>query len=389
MKILLYLGDTPLGDVNKFAKNRHLVESLKSEASSATADQFTFDIYKRQFDSFIAINFDDAPDTFLRPLKLSVVVIENGYVRFSGDLASRPARSGDGSNQILSLKFNEKFWRLAGDLVCDPADKNSPYRKFTNRPAHLYVQDLINESKVRFAAAGDPLDWDYGTVTTLANKTFEYKDFQTIAKALCDAMNNVEGAGKFDVVIRTDPEDYTHQIVDILAPRGVDKNIIIQYPSDGVYSLWSTDYVVEETNDFASEVTVAGAGELGTPAETLAPIATATNDDFGTEYGYFRVYSSQSNLTTLNAVTENSKKQLAQLDFGLETPQIKLVGRPIEWGNPDSEDNGLAIGDGFYFKDESNNGTDQSGWFRITALDTTWDDGTGVATVTPTLIRTD
>ena len=43
-RLLLYLGDTLLGDINKFAKNRHLVESLKSESSSATADTFTFDI---------------------------------------------------------------------------------------------------------------------------------------------------------------------------------------------------------------------------------------------------------------------------------------------------------------------------------------------------------
>ena len=33
-RLLLYLGDTLLGDINKFAKNRHLVETLKSESEN-------------------------------------------------------------------------------------------------------------------------------------------------------------------------------------------------------------------------------------------------------------------------------------------------------------------------------------------------------------------
>ena len=46
--------------------------------------------------------------------------------------------------------------------------------------------------------------------------------------------------------------------------------------------------------------------------------------------------------------------------------------------------NGLALGDSFYFEESTDDESDHSGFYRIIALDTTWDDN-GVATVTPTL----
>lgn len=388
IQVLLYIGDTPMGDVNLFAKNRHLNEGLKSEQSTATCDQFTFDINWKQFSEFTAEKFNDDPASLLRVGKTGVVYVVDGLVRFAGWLSSRPARSGYGSEQTLSLKFFEHFARLSGDVVCDPNDSTSPMRVFTNRPGHLYVQDLINEFKARAADAGEVLNWDFGTVDTLANKTITYKDFQTVSKALCDAMNNVQGTGKFDIVFRTDPADYTHQIIDILAPRGHDKNIIIKYPSDGVYTLWSSDYEVEETNDYASAVLVSGNGQVGDPAtgENTAVIATASNSDFVAEYCYWRVYDTQSNLFTQDVVQNYADKTLAQMDFGLKVPQISLVGRPIEWGNSSNDNNGLAIGDSFYFDEENDDGSNQSGQMRIIEMDTTYDNN-GVATVKPTLIR--
>ena len=76
--------------------------------------------------------------------------------------------------------------------------------------------------------------------------------------------------------------------------------------------------------------------------------------------------------------------RLSQLDFNLETPHISLVGRPIAWGQADNDDNGLAIGDTFYFDERTEDGSDHSGYYRIIEMDTVWDDN-GVATVTPTL----
>ena len=215
-KLLLYLGDTLLGDINKYAKNRHLTETLKSESSNAKADTFSFDINWKQYQEFVLKYFDDNPASLLRVGKTRVVFETDGYVRFAGFLAARPARSGLGAEQTLSLTFYEYFARLAGDLVCNQNNPNSPMRVFESVRADLYTQTLINEFKARALTAGEVLNWDYGVVDTLGNKTITYKDFQTVSKALCDAMNNVEGAGKYDVVFRTDPEDYTHQYIDIL-----------------------------------------------------------------------------------------------------------------------------------------------------------------------------
>lgn len=388
-QILLYLGNTLIGDINSFAKNRHLSESLKSEDTNATADQFTFTINWKLFASFIAKKFDDNPESFLRVGMTRIVfTVDGGRVRFAGWLASRPARSGFGADQMLNLKFFEHFARLGGDVVCDPSNKTSPMRVFTNRPAHLYVQDLVNEYMARAATAGETLNWSFGTVNTLGNKTITYKDFQTVAKALCDAMNNTTGAGKFDVVFRTDTADFTHQIIDILAPRGMSKNIIVRYPSDGVYKLWSTDYEIEETNAYASELLVSGNGQVGDPAtgEMTSKIATSANAAFVSEYCYWRSYDSQSNLFSQDAVQAYADKTLAQNDFGLQTPTIKLVGRPIAWGDADNEDNGLAIGDTFNLIETNDDGVDNSGYFRIIAMETDYDDN-GVESVSPKLLR--
>lgn len=387
-RLLLYLGDTLLGDINKFAKNRHLVETLKSESDNATADTFTFDINWKLYQEFIKKSFDDEPASMLRVGKTRVVFETDGYVRFAGYLSSKPARSGLGPEQMLSLTFYEYFARLSGDLVCNPSNTNSPMRVFTNTRADLYAQSLINEFITRASNAGETINWTWGQVARLSVKTITYKDFQTVSKALCDAMNNIEGAGKFDIVFRTDTEDYTHQFIDILKPRGKDKNIVIKYPSDGVYKLWAADYSIEETNEYASNVLVAGNGQVGDPTtgEQTAKMGTASDPAFVRDYCYWRTYETASNLNSQSAVNSYARTRLSQLGFGLETPQISLVGRPIAWGNANDENNGLAIGDTFYFDENTEDGSDHSGYYRIIGLDTSWDDN-GVATVTPTLIK--
>lgn len=111
-RLLLYLGDTLLGDINKFAKNRHLVETLKSESSSATADVFTFDINWKLYQEFVKKSFDDEPASMLRVGKTRVVFETDGYVRFAGYLSAKPARSGLGADQTISLTFYEYFAKI-------------------------------------------------------------------------------------------------------------------------------------------------------------------------------------------------------------------------------------------------------------------------------------
>lgn len=387
-RLLLYLGTTLVGDINKLAKNRSLIETLKSEATSPTADQFTFDVNWVQFKNFLATKFDDEPETFLRVGKTRIVFEINGEPRFSGFLAAKPARSGLVGSQTLSLTFYEYFARLSGDLVCSESDKNDPVRRFENVRANVYVQTLIDEFLARATEAGEQMNWSYGVVNTLNYKTITYKDFSTVAKVLCDAMNNVEGAGKFDVVTRINPDDYTKVLVDILKPRGRSKNIIIKYPADGVYKLWAQDYSVEENNEFASDILVAGNGQVGDTqtGEQTAKIGTASSRDFVEDYCYWRIYETASNLYSQNAVDQYANTRLEQCNFAMETPRISLVGRPIAWGEAENDNNGLAVGDSFYFEETTDDGADYSGWYRIIGMDTKWDDN-GVATVNPTLLR--
>lgn len=387
-KILLYIGDTLIGDFNKYAQNRALSEVLKSESDSAVADQFTFSISWLKFKQHAKMRLDDNPELLLRVGKTHVVFLVNNIPRFSGFLATKPARSGYGAEQQLDLKFFEHFARLSGDLVCAKDNTKSPHRAFSNVPGHRFVQDLISEFIERAKNAGETIKWKFGTVDALRPKTAEYNDFQTVSKALCDAMNNETGTGRFDVVLRVNPNDHTEQIVDILKLRGQRKNIIIRYPSDGVYRLWASGYSVEESANYASSVLVAGNGQVGDPeaGEDTAELAEAGNPESVKNNCYWRVYETQSNLKSQAAVAEYAKKSLLQHSFIATAPQIQLVGRPIAWGDWANEDNGLAIGDEFYFKEDNADGDDLSGWMRICGLDTSWDSN-GVATVLPRLKR--
>lgn len=382
-ELLFYFGDTLLGDINQYAKNRHFTETLKSEATDPTADVFTFEINWRLFQRFIAKKTNDPASTFLRVGKTRVIFKCGNYVRFGGWLAAKPARSGAGAEQNLQLTFYEYFARLSGDLVCNPSNPNDPAVEF-NEAAHLYVKDLIGAFLDHATAAGETLDWSYGTVATLATKQKKYNDFQTTAKALCDAMNNVTGAGKFDVVIRPDPEDYTHQIIDILKPRGSAKSITIRFPSDGVHKLWANSFSIEETNDFASHVIVAGNGQVGSVAEgeQTANIGTAESAEFVAENCYYRQYVTRSDLESQNAVDAAADTELEARSFVKETPNLELVGVPINWGDAAT---GLALGDTFYFDEQTDDLEDNSGYYRITKIESSWDDN-GVETVNLKLI---
>ena len=87
-----------------------------------------------------------------------------------------------------------------------------------------------------------------------------------------------------------------------------------------------------------------------------------------------------------NDIYDFALTKLAASDFDTETPEITLVGRPIAWGNASDQDYGLAVGDSFYFNETNDDGTKNSGWYRIIGMDTSWDNN-GVATVTPQLKR--
>lgn len=386
-KLLLYIENTLVGDINKYAKNRRLTETLKSEASSPTADSFTFSINWALFKKFIDKTTGGLASDYLKVGKTRIVFEVDGYPRFAGWLAAKPARSGIGATQELQLTFYEWFARLSGDLVCSMSDIFNPYLRFQNRAAHLYVMDLIDLFMIHAVSYGEVMNWSYGHVDVLADKTKTYKDFQTISKALCDAMNNVTGAGKFDVVIRAKPTDYTAQVIDILKPRGSKKNIIIRYPGDGVYKLWASDFSVQETNDFASNVLVAGNGQVGNinEGEQTAELAEYYSSKSVKEYCYFRKYVTRSDLESQEAVAAAAETELDARSFRRETPQLQLVGRPIAWGEAENFNNGLALGDTFYFEETTDDLEDSSGWYRIIGLSTSWDDN-GVATVTPTLL---
>lgn len=393
-EVILFLGETEIGDVAKFAKGKslHKEKFSKRPNGGVNVDTFSFNISRKALAGIISRNFDDPVDDFIKVGKLKVVFIVNGVIAFDGWLGSQPARTNTAYAQSYSLKFIGEFGRLAGDVVCAANNKMNPKRSFTDTPANEIVISLINEFKLRAQAAGEQLNWTFGKVDILANKTVSYKDFQPLSKALCDMMNNTTSAADFDVIFRIDPENYSHHFIDILKNRGGNKNIIVNYPGDGVYKLFSSTMETEERNDFASEVISYGSGELGdtTTGENTAPLDSAANPSFVQEFMYWRTTVS-SNLEAASDGTHKAnesfaKNALAQKSFAKKSPKISLVGRPIKWFDTDNQDSGLDIGDVFYFKDESNIGSDESGYVEIVALDISYSDSDSTETVTPELM---
>lgn len=388
IQTILYLGDQLVGDINKLCKNRHVEETLMSECSNgaATTPFMTFDISRKLLAEFVAIRFNDPIDTFIRVGRLRVVFIVDDVIVFSGYLSKKPKKSGMGAKQIYSLTFFNDFARLSGDLVSAKNDTTNPYRRFDNVYAHDMVKDLINDFIGHAKANGEVLDWHFDKVDTLGKKSIEYSDYQTISKALCDAMNNTTGAAKFDVVFRCDKDNHNKIYIDILKPRGQRKNIIIKYPGDGVYKLFSSTMEVEEDTEYASHVLAYGVGDLGNKdtGDLTAPIYVLGNKDLVNEYFYYKVAVS-SNLKDSNNNKAYAEKTLHQMSFLKASPSISLVGLPIKWFDAENKDNGLALGDEFYFSDESDNG-DDSGYFRIIQLNVDYDDN-GVASVKPKLLR--
>ena len=89
-----------------------------------------------------------------------------------------------------------------------------------------------------------------------------------------------------------------------------------------MYKLWASDYSIEETNEYASNVLVAGNGQVGNPntGEQTAKMGVASNPTFVRDYCYWRTYETASNLNSQNSVDNYASTRLSQLDFGIETP---------------------------------------------------------------------
>lgn len=373
IRIDYYIGNTFIGDISRLARNRKAVFSLKSEGGGI--DNFSFDVDWVSFKNFIISRGYNETDPALRVFKANIKVIVDGVDYFSGYLSEDPARTLQGNlSPTLSMNFDEHLGRLNGDYI-------RPTRAgFSAVATHTIVQTLINEAKARANAQGDySMDFTFGTVDTLASKTVKFEGYKPTLEAILDMGNNIEGAGRFDLRCHSDLS------IDILQPRGETKNITFKYPSDGVYRNWVSSYNTDIMSTPASRIIFVGAGEVGADAATTtAKIATAQDDDFAAEYGYYEVYKQNSGYTTDTRVLEAAQTSLYDATNRNRTPKITLTGRDIRWRG--TGDDGLDVGDSFIFVESIDDATNSSGVFRIKQMDCSFDEQ-NVQTVVLTLLR--
>lgn len=373
IRIDYYIGNTFIGDISRLARNRKAVFSLKSEGGGI--DNFSFDVDWVSFKNFIISRGYNETDPALRVFKANIKVIVDGVDYFSGYLSEDPARTLQGNlSPTLSMNFDEHLGRLNGDYI-------RPTRAgFSAVATHTIVQTLINEAKARANAQGDySMDFTFGTVDTLASKTVKFEGYKPTLEAILDMGNNIEGAGRFDLVCHSD------KTIDILQPRGTTKSITFKYPSDGVYRNWASSYNTEASSLAGSRVIFVGSGEIGaTTSTTTAVISTAQDDTFAAEYGYYELYRQDSGYTTQTRVDEAAATVLSDAVNRRLVPKLKLIGRDILWRG--TGDNALDVGDSFTFVESIDDAADTSGIFRIKQMDCSFDEQ-DVQTAELTLLR--
>ena len=368
-----YIGDTYIGDVSRLATGKKATFALKSEGGGL--DSFSFTINWQALKSFLIDRGYSETAPALRMFKANIKVTVDGADYFSGYLSEDPARTLDANlSPTLSLTFDEHLGRLNGDYI-------RPTRAgFTATATNTIVRTLINEAIARANAQGDhSMNFTFGTVNTLAKKTVKFEGYKPTLEAIFDMGNNIEGAGRFDLVC------HSNKRIDILQPRGTTKGITFKYPSDGVYRNWASSYNTEASSLAGSRVIFVGSGEIGaTASTTTAVISTAQDDTFAAEYGYYELYRQDSGYTTQTRVDEAAATVLSDAVNRRLVPKLKLIGRDIIWRG--TGDNALDVGDSFTFVESIDDAADTSGIFRIKQMDCSFDEQ-DVQTVELTLLR--
>lgn len=347
-KIELRLNNALIGDIRPIAQNL----TWRRCRTATGVDEIDFTLNDQEFAQWCEER-GTTINQMLTPYALDARVIRNGVAVAGGFLATMPAYQPQNASANLQMKFDGYLNLLAGVYI-----RPTPLQTAN---ADQMVVGWITDAETRATNAGKPFGITQGSIQTLASIQRTFDNYKSVKEAITDLVDNVDGAGPFDVIFNPDRSyDITNQL---------GRNITaweLTYPAQlagqGVATINA-----QEVQGFASHIIALGAGETSSDSSKSTVItAEYSDEDAIAQYGYVEQlvqYSSISRQTTLNSHALADLNNAANVRW---QPQITLLGRQTP---PDyTDDYGLWIGDHIWLTNNADLTGQTSGKFRINQI---------------------
>ena len=365
-RIELRLNGILVGDV------RHIAQNLTwRRCRTATGvDEIDFILNDKEFAEWCEERGTTISE-MLTPYALDARVIRNSRAVAGGFLATMPAYQPQNASANLQMKFDGYINLLAGVYI-----RPTPLQ---TAHADQMVAGWITDAETRATNAGKPFGFTQGNIQTLATIQRTFDNYKPVKEAITDLVDNIDGAGPFDVIFNPDRSYY---IAKNLGREITAWNLY--YPAhlggQGIATISA-----EEVQGFASHIIALGAGETSSdPAKSTVITAEYSNNDAIQQYGYVEQLVQYSSVSRQNTLNSHALADLNNATNVRWKPQITLLGRQTP---PDpTNDYGLWIGDRINIINTADPTGQTSGRFRINILDVQVS-ATNAETITPEVER--
>lgn len=365
--IQLRLNGVPIGDVSEIAQNLTWTKCRTAYG----VDEINFTINDKVFADWCAMR-GTTISAMLTPYALDARVIRNGEPVVGGYLATMPAYQPLNDSANLQMRFDGYMNLLAGVYI-----RPTPA---VTKPAGTMVGDWIANAEAIATAAGKPFGIYAQSIQVLPSIQRTFDNYKPVKEAIADLVDNVDGAGPFDVIFNPDRSYYiTNQLGrDITAWQ-------LTYPTKLTGQSVAT-IKAPEVQGFASHIIALGAGETSSdPTKSTVIVSESTNSTAVTTYGYVERLSQYSSISRQATLDSHCYADLANATNIRWQPQITLLGIQVPPSPTDSD--GLWIGDRFWLENTADLTGQTSGKFRVNKISVSVG-ANGGEIVTPELERT-
>lgn len=347
-RIELRLNGILVGDVRPIAEGL----TWRRCRTATGVDEIDFTLNDKEFADWCAERSTTIGE-MLTPYALDARIIRNGQAVAGGFLATMPAYQPQNASANLQMKFDGYINLLAGVYL-----RPTPLQI---APAGQMVAGWIMQAESRATDAGKPFGITQGNIQTLASIQRTFDNYKPIKEAITDLVDNIDGAGPFDVIFNPDRSfDITNQLGrDITAWQ-------LNYPARLAGQSVAT-ISAQEVQGFASHIIALGAGETSSdPAKGTVITAEYSDNDAIMQYGYVEQLVQYSSVSQQNTLNSHARADLNSASNARWQPQITLLGRQTP---PDpTNDYGLWIGDQIWLNNEADLTGQTSGKFRINQI---------------------
>lgn len=365
-KIELRLNGTLIGDVSKIAQNL----TWRKCRTNSGVDEINFTINDKEFAEWCEDRNTNI-ETMLVPYALDARVVRNGEDMVGGFLATMPSYQPQNDSANLQLRFDGYMNLLAGVYLRPTAT--------VTKAAGLMVKDWIDFAEAKATAAGKPFGITAGTIENLTAIQRTFDNYKPIKEAITDLTDNVDGAGRFDVIFNPDRSYFiTSQLGREIT--GWQLHYPAQLQGQGIATISAP-----EIQGFASHIIALGAGETSSdPNKSTVIVSETTDSNAVSQYGYVEQLNQYSSISRQTTLDTRSATDLANATSIKWLPEITLLGRQTP-PSP-TEDYALWIGDTIWLDNSVDLTGQTSGKFRINILEVSRS-ATGAETIKPTLER--